>query len=67
MLAEMKGYNPSFRKIYEFMKKHLDADTEQDWRELIDDMGLPSTEFEHDMKHAVECEIERRYKKRHQE
>lgn len=62
MPVDIKQYNPVFKKTYEFMAKHLNASTDEDFIAIIDDLAQFTESFESEMAVAIVGEIEKRYK-----
>lgn len=60
----MIRYKKSFRKAFDFMERHKDTKTHEDWGNVAEEMGVYSenaTLFERDMLMAIINEIERTY------
>ena len=54
-------YYEIWQKLFKFHKKHCKAEKDEDWSNLVNDMGQFKGEFECDICVAIVKEVERSY------
>jgi len=55
----MDNYKPQFRRIHDFMAKHLNATTDEEFMTMVQELSQFKPGFESDMAVAVCSEIQR--------